>query len=400
MSAAIELRGVGKRYVKLDERKALLRSVLPFGGAGRDDLWALRGIDLVVEDGEIVGILGANGAGKTTLLRLLAGVTRPTEGRVSVRGRIAPLISIGVGFHPEMSGRENAVMNGMLLGLTAEQATGRLDEIVEFAELEEFIDTPVKFYSTGMAMRLGFSVIMHTDPTVLLIDEILAVGDAGFHVKCFDRLRSLHADGATIVMVSHSMHMLRQLCGRGIVMRGGHVEHDGDIEDAIALHCATMSRFDDPGQPRTVVDVVERRLVGGEDESHHAHHDAPIELQFRLRFYSEVPDCTISFAIIGAMGVPVASHTRPLDRERPFRAGEEVEARVRFRARLGGGNYELVVRIHSSEGELLGVSEGLILFVAGRPGSLGAADLRATIRVDGADRTDRRTSFLEGVVSD
>src|SRR3954451_14408989 len=135
MSAAIELRGVGKRYVKLDERKALLRSVLPFGGAGRDDLWTLRGIDLVVEDGEIVGILGANGAGKTTMLRLLAGVTRPTEGRMSVRGRIGPLISIGVGFHPEMSGRENILVNGMMLGLTAKQVRERFDQIVEFAEL-------------------------------------------------------------------------------------------------------------------------------------------------------------------------------------------------------------------------------------------------------------------------
>src|SRR3954471_23614580 len=142
MSAAIELRGVGKRYVKLDEQKALLRSVLPFSGERHDDLWALRGIDLDVEDGETVGILGANGAGKTTLLRLLAGVSQPTEGRVRVRGRTAPLISIGVGFHDEMSGRENALVNGMLLGLTAKQARARLEEIIAFAELEEFIDTP------------------------------------------------------------------------------------------------------------------------------------------------------------------------------------------------------------------------------------------------------------------
>src|SRR3954451_15459362 len=217
MSAAIELRGVSKRYLKLDEQKALLRSVLPFSGTRHDELWALRGIDLDVKDGEIVGILGANGAGKTTLLRLLAGVSRPTEGRLRVRGHIGPLISVGVGFHPEMSGRENAVVNGMLLGLTAKQARERLDQIIEFAELEEFIDTPVKFYSSGMSMRLGFSVIMHTDPTVLLMDEILAVGDAGFHVKCFERFGELRAEGATIVMVSHSMHMLRQMCERGIV---------------------------------------------------------------------------------------------------------------------------------------------------------------------------------------
>jgi ABC-type polysaccharide/polyol phosphate transport system ATPase subunit len=395
MGAAVELHRVGKRYLKLDERSALLRSVLPFGGPARDDLWALRGIDLNVEDGEIVGVLGANGAGKTTLLRLLAGVTRPTEGRVLVRGRIAPLISLGVGFHPEMSGRENAVLNGRLLGLSSKQSTERLDDIVEFAELEDFIDTPVKFYSAGMSMRLGFSVIMHTDPTVLLIDEILAVGDAAFHVKSFDRLRTLHAEGATIIMVSHSMHMLRQLCRRGIVMRAGQIHHDGDIEDAIALHCATMSKLDGPADHATVVDVVERRLVVDEDENHHVGYDTPIELQLRLRFYRETPACRLSFAIVGAMGQPVASHSQVLQRERPFREGEEVEAKVRFRARLGGGNYELVARIHSTEGELLGISEGLILFVAGRPGSLGALDLRATIQVDGEDRTDRRTSLLD-----
>ncbi len=375
----------------------MLRSVLPFGGASRDDLWALRGIDLVVEEGETVGILGPNGAGKTTLLRLLAGVSRPTEGRVSVRGRIAPLISLGVGFHPEMSGRENAVVNGMMLGLTAEQVQDRLESIVDFAELHEFIETPVKFYSSGMTMRLGFSVIMHIEPRILLIDEILAVGDAGFHVKSFDRLRALQADGATLVMVSHSMHMLRQLCRRGIVIQHGQIQHDGDIEEAIALHCAAMSRFDDdPTQPRTVVDVVERRLTGGIGSDQHASYDAPMDLQLRLHFYREVSDCNLTFAVVGGLGLPVASHSWNLRRERrAFSEGEEVELAVRFRTRLGGGNYELVVRIEGAHGELLGVSEGLILFVSGRPGSLGPIDLRAQIEVDGEDRTDRRTSLLE-----
>lgn len=395
MAAAIELRGVGKRYLKLDEQRALLRSVLPFSGTRHEELWALRGIDLEVEDGEVVGVLGANGAGKTTLLRLLAGVSRPTEGRLRVRGQIAPLISIGVGFDPEMSGRENALVNGMLLGLTKRQARERIDEIIEFAELDEFVDTPVKFYSSGMSMRLGFSVIMHTAPTVLLMDEILAVGDAGFHAKCFERLSALRAEGATIVMVSHSMHMLRQLCERGIVMQRGRIEHDGDIEDAIALHCASMSKFDDPAEQTTVVDIFERRLLGGADESHHAAYDAPVELRLRLRFYRDVHGCTLTFAIIGALGAPVASHQEPLGAGATFRAGDEVDVGVDFRARLGGGDYEVVVRIHSDEGELLGISDGLILFVTGRPGSLGAVDLRSTIEVDGVDRTDRRTSFLE-----
>jgi ABC-type polysaccharide/polyol phosphate transport system ATPase subunit len=368
---------------------------LPFGGASRGELWALRGADFLVEEGETVGVLGPNGAGKTTMLRLLAGVTRPTEGRVHVRGRIGPLISLGVGFHPEMSGRENVVVNGMLLGLTAKEVANRLEEIVEFAELSRFIDTPVKFYSAGMSMRLGFAIIMHTQPRVLLIDEILAVGDAGFHVKSFDRLRALQAEGATIVMVSHSMHMLRQLCRRGIVIQEGQIRHDGDIDDAIALHCAAMSSSEDPSHLRTMVDIVERQLVAVGGERHHAEYDAAMELRLRLHFYRDFEACEITFEV-GAMGFPVASHSSTLVRDqRPFRAGEEVSVTIRFRARLGGGNYELVTRIRGADGELLGITEGLLMFVKGRPGSLGPVDLRAGIDVDGVDRTDRRSSLLE-----
>lgn len=396
MAAAIELHDVSKRYLKLNESGVLLRSVLPFNRKERQDLWALRGINFELAKGETLGVLGHNGAGKTTLLRLLAGITTPTEGHLSVRGRIAPLIGLGVGFHPELSGRENAFLNAILLGLTPAQAAERFDEIVEFAELQAFIDTPVKFYSSGMGMRLGFSVLMATDPQVLLIDEILAVGDAGFQFKCFDRLRTLQSNGATLVMVSHSMHMLRQMCERGIVIRHGRVELDGNIEDAIALHCAAMSRLDDPSQPRTLVDVVERELIGGTGERHHAHYDEALELRLRLRFFRTLPKCTVSFVVVSAGGVPVASHTEDVDRDgQGFTEGDETVLRVRFRARLGGGNYELVVRIHGPDGELLGTSEGLILFVSGRPGSLGVIDMQATCRVDGIDRTDRRTSLLE-----
>jgi ABC-2 type transport system ATP-binding protein len=395
MTAAIVLHNVGKRYVKLNESGVLLRSVLPFHRKERDDLWALRGVELALAEGETLGVLGHNGAGKTTLLRLLAGVTTPTEGRLTVRGRIAPLIGLGVGFHNELSGRDNALMNAMLLGLTARQAADRLDEIVEFAELQEFIDTPVKFYSSGMTMRLGFSVLMATEPQVLLIDEILAVGDAGFQYKSFERIRTLQSNGATLVMVSHSMHMLRQMCHRGIVIRHGHVELDGEIEDAIALHCATMSHFDDPTQPKTLVDFVERELVGGTGERHQARYDEPLELRLRLRFFTSVPWCTVSFVVVSAGGVPVASQAQVVERSDGFAAGDEAPLKVRFRSRLGGGNYELVVRIHGPDGELLGTSEGLILFVSGRPGSLGVMDMRATCLVDGVDRTDYRTSLLE-----
>src|SRR5690348_14860236 len=164
----------------------LLRSIMPFTRPQQTDYWALRDLSFDVERGETLGVIGRNGAGKTTMLRLLAGVTRPTEGRVEIHGRVAPLITVNVGFHPEMSGRENVFVNGILLGLTKRQVERRFEEIAEFAELGSFIDTPVKFYSSGMLMRLGFSVVAHVDAEILLVDEILAVGDTAFQIKCFD----------------------------------------------------------------------------------------------------------------------------------------------------------------------------------------------------------------------
>ena len=188
---AIGLSGVGKRYWQLRDEAMLIKSLLPGHRAEKVEHWALKDISIEVKQGETLGILGRNGAGKTTLLRLLAGVSRPTEGRVRIAGRIAPLIGVGVGFHQEMSGRENIYVNGMLLGLSRREIDGRMEQIMDFAELEGFIDTPVKFYSSGMFMRLGFSVAAHVDPEVLLVDEVLAVGDLAFQLKCFERMRAL-----------------------------------------------------------------------------------------------------------------------------------------------------------------------------------------------------------------
>jgi ABC-type polysaccharide/polyol phosphate transport system ATPase subunit len=395
MSSVIELRGVGKRYQKLEEQAMLLRSVLPFARPGRAELWALRNLDLTVDAGEVIGVLGHNGAGKTTLLRLLAGVTTPTEGRVRVVGRIAPLISLGVGFHQEMSGRENVLVNGMLLGLSARQVAERFDQIVEFAEVGEFIDTPVKFYSSGMFMRLGFAVVVHVDPKILLVDEILAVGDAAFQLKCFARLRALQQQGAAIVMVSHSMHMIRQLCPRALLIRHGQLEYDGDVETAIALHCESMSVADELGDKGNVVEVLERRLIGGHGADHHAEYDQQMELQVRLRFHRAVREALITFAITTETGFPAASHTSSLNEGRAFECDQEIVARIPFRARLGGGNYALAVHLRGQDGEVLGACENLMMFVAGRPGSLGVIDLRARIEIDDVDRTDLRSTLLE-----
>ena len=378
MARAIGLQGVGKLYRKLEERPTLLRTLMPFGRPKPQDLWALRDIDLEVEQGESLGVIGHNGAGKTTLLRLLAGVTSPTTGRVRVDGRIGPLISLGVGFHDEMSGRENVLVNGMLLGLTAKEVSKRFDQIVEFAELDRFIDTPVKFYSSGMVMRLGFAVMAHTEPTILLVDEILAVGDARFQLKCFDRLRALQAQGATIVMVSHAMYMVRQLCSRGVLIRHGRIEYDGDLDHAITLH---EESFAGSGGRSTdsPVEFLENRLLGPAAENRSVAYDDPVELELWLRFEQEIKDPVILVGVMTSAGMLAGFNVTPPGREwRTFSAGEETTVRVSFRARLGGGQYRIAVEVRDRSGTKTLASGGeQMLVVESRPGREGFADVCA-----------------------
>ncbi len=185
----------------------------------RTETWALRDLDLQIERGETVGVIGRNGSGKTTLLRLLSGVSAPTTGRLRVAGSIAPLIGVGVGFHPELTGRENVFVNGRLLGMSERQLRDRYDAIVDFSEIGDAIDMPVKYYSSGMFLRLGFSVAIHTDPEILLVDEILAVGDIAFQLKCLERMREVQARGTTIVVVTHNLHSLDQIAPRTVVLQ-------------------------------------------------------------------------------------------------------------------------------------------------------------------------------------
>ncbi|WJL95081.1 ABC transporter ATP-binding protein [Microbacterium sp. ET2] len=196
---------------------------------------ALRGVDVVINEGESVAILGLNGSGKSTLLKLISGVMQPDGGEVLTRGRVAGLIEVGAGFHPELSGRENVYLNAAILGMTRREIDERYDEIVAFSEIEEFIDQEVKHYSSGMFMRLAFSVAIHVELDVLLVDEILSVGDAPFREKCRLKFQDLIADSKTLVVVSHDMEMVRELCARGIVISKGEVVYDGPVEGAISL---------------------------------------------------------------------------------------------------------------------------------------------------------------------
>ncbi|MGH9084268.1 MAG: ABC transporter ATP-binding protein, partial [Acidimicrobiales bacterium] len=210
----IELRGAGKQYTKYEDAPMLLNRILSYrpGQTRRSKLWAIRGVDLQVEAGETVGVIGRNGSGKSTMLRMLAGVTAPSEGMVAARGRVAPLIAVGVGFHPELTGRENIYVNGTILGLARAEIERKLDDILSFAEIDDFIDTPVKFYSSGMFVRLGFAVAVAARPDILLIDEVLAVGDYAFQAKCYERMDEMRAEGATVLVVSHNLNVVRNLC--------------------------------------------------------------------------------------------------------------------------------------------------------------------------------------------
>ena len=203
--------------------------------------------------GSTFGVIGRNGSGKSTALKLVAGITKPTSGTVTVRGRISALIELGAGFHPEISGRENVFINGIMLGLTKREIEKRFDEIVEFAELEDFIDEPVKTYSSGMYMRLGFSVAIHVDPEVLLVDEVLAVGDEAFTHKCLDKFADFKRRGKTVLLVTHSLNLVERLCDEAIWLDGGRKQADGDPKRVVDAYIAQRrsSRKSSSWPPRT-----------------------------------------------------------------------------------------------------------------------------------------------------
>ncbi len=231
----IEITDVSKRFV-IRKEKSLKERLVNFGRSNlhKDDFWALRDIDLSITSGRTVGLIGPNGSGKSTLLKTIGGILQPTSGSVQLRGRLAALLELGAGFHPDLTGRENVYLNGAILGMSEQEIDAKFDDIVAFSEIEKFIDTEVKFYSSGMFLRLAFAVAVHTDPDVFLVDEILAVGDEPFQKKCLARIRELKASGKALVIVSHDLHMIEQLCDRAILLEHGHVVSDGPVGDAIA----------------------------------------------------------------------------------------------------------------------------------------------------------------------
>ncbi|HMC38571.1 MAG TPA: ABC transporter ATP-binding protein [Acidimicrobiales bacterium] len=413
MSPAIEMEGVGKKYWHLTEQAMLLKSILPGAAPKKEERWALRDVDLVVDTGETVGVIGHNGAGKTTLLRMLAGVSRPSEGHIRVRGRVAPLISVGVGFHQEMTGRENVLVNGMLLGLTRREVASRFDEIVAFSELEEFIDTPVKFYSSGMYMRLGFSVAVHTSPEILLVDEVLAVGDGSFQLKCFDRMRSMQADGTTVLLVSHSIHAIRLLCSRAVLVHHGRIDFDGTAELAISRHHELMSTpvgggsVDGSGPlagsaQEPWISVTSRSLAGETGPTHHLQPGERATYSVRLRFNERVDHPRFVFGVTSEDGTACyVMQTRVGLEWRSFAAADELEVDVDLSTTLGGGTYRFTLTATDRFGRQTYLHDvgGLVVYVTPRLGSAGIADLDAHIKASGDDLTAHEPLLIEGKAS-
>ena len=392
--SVIHLAGVGKRFVKEEDAPLLLTSALR-ARTRRSELWALRGVDVDVQAGERVGVIGRNGAGKSTLLQLIAGVTAPTEGVVRVTGRVAPLISVGVGFHPELTGRENVYVNGTVLGLSRRQIDARFDEIVAFAEVEDFLDTPVKFYSSGMYVRLGFSVAVQAEPEVLVVDEVLAVGDLAFQMKCADRMAQVAAGGATVVVVSHNLDAVRSLCDRALLVDGGRVTADGPVVDVIGRYHEALGRGTasaDGGGPVTVRDL---RLVGPDGApTTTVRAGDDVVVRFDVDFAEAADAVTHGISVLTENGDPVYSDSTLWSPVEHVGAGGTTRCEVRLRASLPTGGYLLSAGVATgtyagapgarqgtaSQGRLHG-SAPLLFYVLGRDTVAGRADLGGAFTV-------------------
>ncbi|MET0296206.1 MAG: ABC transporter ATP-binding protein [Microbacterium sp.] len=344
----VRVEDVTKQFiVRMDN--TLKERVVHGGRRGRvhkQEYTAVSGVNLEIQAGTTVGLLGPNGSGKSTLLKLIGGIVSPTSGRVQTRGRMAALLELGAGFHPDLSGRENVFLNASIMGMTRSETTERFDEILEFSGIGDFIDTQVKFYSSGMFVRLAFAVAVHTDPDVLLVDEVLAVGDEAFQRKCMERIAKFRKEGRTIVLVSHSAAQVQELCDRGVVLKDGEMVFDGDVNEAVSalrdvlegrrvgekpppepvkpIEVTKIDVLDEAGKPRKVVPVGER-----------------MRIRIKVRAKQDMPTWATGFSIDTPMGQMVlASNTERLGIDLPaIPAGDSSMEFVIDSANFGAGQY-------------------------------------------------------------
>jgi lipopolysaccharide transport system ATP-binding protein len=370
---AIEVIDVHKVYRRYGRRKhfATLKSALLSGELLRDlkpdeSFHALRGLSFHVETGRTFGIIGRNGSGKSTMLKLIAGIGKPTSGRVAVHGRVSALIELGAGFHPEISGRENVFINGMMLGLTKRQIAGRFDDIVAFAELQEFIDAPVKTYSSGMYMRLGFAVAVNVDPDVLVVDEVLAVGDEAFTHKCLDTFAEFKRRGKTILIVTHQLELVERFCDEALWLDHGVSKAQGDPKRVIDAYLLDVAGAENRAQriaadPRPTsdqgrwgsreVEIAGVELFGPDGPTRVFNSGDRAEIRFRAHAAERVTDFVFGVAIFNADSVCCYGTNTHLEGAHP---GELLGlANVRFAIEnldLVEGTYTVDVAVHRESG--------------------------------------------------
>jgi len=368
--SAITIENLGKRYT-IDHQRAngdamrhaiegAIRAPLAWLRSGwpkkiqRMDFWALRDVSFQVEQGEVVGIIGSNGAGKSTLLKLLSRITAPTEGRIRIDGRIASLLEVGTGFHQELTGRENIFLNGAILGMTRAEIVRKFDEIVEFSGIEEFLDTPVKRYSSGMYVRLAFAVAAHLEPEILIVDEVLAVGDAAFQKKCLGKMGSFAQSGRTVLFVSHNMEAVRTLCHRCVWLRDGRLHKDGKADEIIEAYFNSISNelsfsSANPDFGLIIQKVVLKNDRGEESSQFHPGEDLIVEISYDAQKRLEQP-----YVVLGVQGISGSCFTANmlLDGHRPDALAGTGKLSCRFKSLpLFPQNYSVKMSVRTRNGK-------------------------------------------------
>jgi ABC-2 type transport system ATP-binding protein len=367
---AIEIESLSKRYRVFREKPTSIKQRLITGHSRAVDFWALREVSFEVREGSTFGLIGHNGSGKTTLLKCVAGILRPTSGTIRQRGRLAALLELGAGFHPELTGRENVYLNASFLGLSRRETDRAYEDIVAFAEIAEFMDNQTKFYSSGMLVRLGFAVAVHVDPEVLLVDEVLAVGDEAFQAKCLDRVREFQREGRTIVLVTHALDTVRDICDRAAMLHRGELHALGAPDDVVREMRYVLLGVTDPGfvpeEGSREAEVAEVQILraSGSSQGPVLRGD-PLTIQVDVRTNVPVDDLDVDIAVLdGATNHPVLE-------ARSSRAGVRLgrvdgKRRVRFsveRFPYGAGKYWVTIGLSSREtGHLYHVQTQRYLF--------------------------------------
>jgi lipopolysaccharide transport system ATP-binding protein len=376
MASVISADSLGKRYriwthsrpKSLSDRVALTADRLRHRvrsrpvAALREDIWALKDVSFEVEQGEVLGVIGPNGAGKSTLLSILARITDPTEGRAEIRGRVSSLLEVGTGFHPELSGRDNVFLNGAVLGMSRAETAAKFDEIVEFSGVRDFIDMPVKRYSTGMYVRLAFSVAAHLDPEILLLDEVFAVGDRAFQEKCLARISEMTSSGRTVLFVSHDVSSVARLCTRAIVLNDGGLVFQGPVDDAVARYLSSRTlgdgaTADEEREGTGDVRIVDVEVTGGRSDDAAVRADQPFTIRVRLEARSATSGPRIQLGIHAPLGGQYVALSTDFAEGKPIEslaAGETVTAVCELEELpLKPGSYYVSASVERPSGELV-----------------------------------------------